>query len=139
MEYFIPYRQGGGTVVDWDFTNPIHCFNWFSTGKDGYAVTSTQGKRIKMHRMLLGFPKEVDHINGQRNDNRLKNLRSVSSRQNGQNKSIHRYGHLLGTVYESDRQKWKAQIRIGDKRKFIGRYDTQIEAHIAYVMYARGL
>jgi hypothetical protein len=37
-----------------------------------------------------------------------------------------------GTTYCPDRKKWKAQISIDGKTKFIGRFDTQKEAHAAY-------
>lgn len=36
-------------------------------------------------------------------------------------------------------EKWRAWTKAGGKRKTIGYYDTQIEAHLAYVMYMRGL
>lgn len=140
--FFIPYQNGGGTIVDSDFTNPIHCFSWYNNR--GYAQTTItlehrKQKQIKMHRLLLGFPKEVDHINGKRNDNRIKNLRSVTSSQNACNRNIHRKGKLIGTTLDKRRNKWISQTRINNKLKFIGYYDTEIEAHIAYTMYRRGL
>lgn len=137
-KYFIPYKNKGGTIVDWDFTNPIHCFTWTDDGK-GYsrARIGIEDKRVRMHRMLLGFPKEVDHINGIKNDNRIANLREVTPRQNQVNKEIHRNGHLPGTTHRGD--KWISQIWINNTNKYIGIYDTEIEAHIAYTMYMRGL
>ena len=145
MNYLIPFSKGLGVVVDWDFTNPIHCFNWHED-KDGYAITTPTfnykfRKTIKMHRMLTGFSdKQVDHINGIPNDNRNINLRIVTPLQNSQNHNRHRSGeHLVGTSYRPEMKKWRAWTKAGGKRVTIGYYDNQIEAHLAYKMYMRGL
>jgi hypothetical protein len=40
---------------------------------------------------------------------------------------------ICGTTYCKERKKWKSQISINGKTKFIGRFDTQKEAHDAYI------
>jgi hypothetical protein len=146
--YFIPYTNGGGTLVDWDFTNPIHCLNWYADGI-GYAHNIVYlgienkkqiRKTIKMHRFLLNFPKnEVDHINGIRNDNRLSNLKPVTRRQNHQNEKQHRNGKLVGAQFRKDRNKWITQFNLNGKLKQIGSFNTELEAHEAYMNYVGGL
>jgi len=136
-EYFIPYKNRNGCVVDWNFQSIIHCLSWHN-GKDGYVETDIQkdnGQRIKilMHRLLMGFPEEVDHINGIKNNNQKNNLRSVTHRQNNQNNKYHREGKLIGTCFENDRNKWKSCIQINGKNINLGRFDTEIEAHNAYM------
>jgi hypothetical protein len=134
-DYFIPYKNCGGVIVDWDFQSIIHCFNWYDNGT-GYARAHIPNeKQMLMHKMLTQFNKYTDHINGKRNDNRLSNLREVSRIENNRNKESHRNGKLVGTSYESDRNKWRATY----KNKTIGRYNTEIEAHIAFILYTRGV
>ena len=130
--FFIPYKNGNGTLVDFDFTNPIHCLNWYDDG-GGYARAYVyKNKTILLHRLLLNFPEEVDHINGKRNDNRMKNLRSVSRRNNQQNRDMHRDGKLPGCHFRKDIQRWQSQIWINGKNKHLGFYDTEQEAHERY-------
>jgi hypothetical protein len=75
---------------------------------------------------------EIDHINGDRIDNRIENLRVVSHRQNNQNKGIHRKGHLVGAGFYKRYGKYRARIRINSKLIFLGYFKTEQEAHEAY-------
>jgi hypothetical protein len=34
--FFIPFKKGGGAIVDWDFQSIIHCLNWYKNG-NGYV------------------------------------------------------------------------------------------------------
>jgi N-acetylglucosamine-6-phosphate deacetylase len=137
--YFIPYKNGGGTVVDWDFQSVIHCVKWNDDGI-GYAQTTTpvpENKHVLMHRLLLNFPNEVDHINGKRNDNRDINLRSVTHRENGQNQYTHRNGRLVGTYFRKDRNKWQAKIEVNGEHIHIGTANTEMGAHLKYKKYIK--
>lgn len=140
-EYYIPFNKTGGVIVDYDFTNPIHCMNWHKNGK-GYiqSATNTGGKIIQIHRMLFGFPiKIIDHINRNKSDNRINNLRISTTRKNSLNKNSNR--RLFG-AFKNGKNKtnlWKSQIYINKKIIHIGVFKTEIEAHIAYTLYNRGL
>jgi hypothetical protein len=116
--YFIPFENKGGTIVDWDFTNPIHCLSWHDDGH-GYAKTWLyNGKRIFLHRFLLNFPPEVDHINRIKLDNTYNNLRSVNSRENQSNKSNHGL-FPVGVTYQKHRKYFRAAIYINKHNKSI--------------------
>lgn len=78
--------------------------------------------------------KEVDHINGDILDNRIKNLRVVSIRENQQNRKIHREENRLVGAHV-DNKWWRAQVTYKSKKKYLGRYDTEIEAHTAYLNF----
>jgi len=44
-----------------------------------------------------------------------------------------RDGKLVGCSYDKTRDKWFANIRINGKTKYLGRYDTEQEAHNVYL------
>jgi HNH endonuclease/AP2 domain len=97
--------------------------------KDGYVYLQLQ---IPMHRMLVDAPKgmEVDHINGDRLDNRKENLRVVYRWQNRQN-TVYRHpgtSQYRGVGWDKSRNKWIAGVQIAGKRYNFGRFDDELEA-----------
>lgn len=76
---------------------------------------------------------QIDHINGNRIDNRFENLRLVNQRVNTQNKKVHRQGKLVGCYFDKCEGRYKAQIQIGKKVIHLGYYATEEEAHNIYV------
>jgi len=80
------------------------------------------------------WPKgDIDHINGDRQDNRISNLRDVTRRENSQNLERHRQlgSHVLGASYYGGG--WYARKRINGELVYLGKYKTQEEAHAAYM------
>lgn len=84
----------------------------------------------------------VDHIHGmtsakKRLDNRRENLRIVTISQNAQNKSKQQNlsSKYYGVSYSTERQVWCASVIIADNKVYLGRYDTEHEAAIAYDCY----
>lgn len=100
------------------------------------------GKRRNylVHRLVaeafLPNPQEhVDHINRDKHDNRVENLQFVTGVQNvrlqGYRKKNRKY--LPGVKYKkTGRQRWEASIRVNKKDIYLGRFDSEIEAHEAY-------
>lgn len=68
---------------------------------------------------------DIDHINGCRNDNRICNLRDVPRSANCRNlaKNTRNTSGHSGVTWDSSRCKWKAQVNIGGKNRFLGRFD----------------
>src|SRR3990167_2235442 len=94
---------------------------------------------VFLHRFILNAPKglEVDHINGNGLDNRRKNIRLCTKKENMQNRriSINNTSGYKGVYYhKSDKRKkrWTVFIRTDDNRKFIGRFLTALDAAKAY-------
>jgi hypothetical protein len=111
---------------------------WVDTS--GYKRIQINGRKIQAHRLAfllmgesLSDNDHVDHINGDKLDNRWKNLRRTNNRENHSNREIHRQGKLVGASYDKTRNLWQAGIKVGYIRKHLGRFKTEQEAHEAYV------
>lgn len=112
----------------------------------GHLSTEFKGKAIFIHRLawLLSFGclpegKEIDHINGVRDDNRLCNLRAVTRRENCQNRVERRNGKLVGAFFRPENGKWCSKAKANNKAVYLGMFDTEIDAHLAYVGFLANL
>lgn len=77
----------------------------------------------------------MDHINGVRDDNRISNLREATGAENCRNRKKRRNTrYAKGVTVKYGR--FLARIWVRGKRICIGRYDTEEEAHAAYVASA---
>lgn len=104
-------------------------FKWHKN-KGGYAVRyRNHNKIVYMHRLLTDCPKlkVVDHINGDKLDNRRSNLRVCTTRENIRNRQTvkSKSGHL-GVYWAPDTKNWYAQIGLDGKSTGLGHY-TDIE------------
>jgi hypothetical protein len=95
--------------------------------------------RVAWFYMTGSWPhEETDHINRVRSDDRFANLREATRSQNGANCRGRREG-LKGAYFHRTKKKWKAQIGICGKHFHIGYFDTEREAHEAFVNASRKL
>lgn len=99
---------------------------------DGYLVFTFRGFKHKVHRVVWmihngeipdGY--EIDHINHDKLDNRIENLRCVPKIDNGRNQSKHRHNTsgFTGVGWMSNCKKWRAEIRINNKTIYLGSFD----------------
>lgn len=102
----------------------------------GYFKAALHGKEVWLHRHILHVDgnKVVDHINGDRSDNRKQNLRIVTQRQNTWNAGISKSNTTgyKGVYFDSGRKRYSAKIGVSGTYHFLGRYQTVEEAAIAY-------
>lgn len=107
---------------------------------NGYVRVNIAGCRVLAHRLAWafhndGFPSaQIDHINGDRADNRISNLRVVTNGQNGQNRrkfSKNRSG--LAGVTQRTRNSFQAVICVDGKSAYLGSFKTAQDAHAAYM------
>lgn len=94
-----------------------------------------------MHTIVMGT-RGVDHVNGNGLDNRRENLRSASPAQNAANVLKRRgnpspYKGVYARRRARDRVSWVAQIRIGGRLRYLGRFDDAAAAAHAYDFAAR--
>ncbi len=97
----------------------------------GYMVAVVDRKMYRVHHLVWmyhhgHFVPELDHINRQRDDNRIENLRSCTHSQNLGNARarVHKY---KGVTFCKATQKWRAQLN-----GHLGRFDTMEQAALAY-------
>ncbi|NLI12502.1 MAG: hypothetical protein GX425_07745 [Peptococcaceae bacterium] len=76
----------------------------------------------------------VDHIDGNGLNNQKYNLRHVTTRQNGQNLHIKKSSRFPGVYWHSTSKKWASMIKIGDTKKFLGNFDSELAAFNAYYL-----
>jgi hypothetical protein len=109
----------------------------------GYVQISFEGGRYSGHRLAWLYvtgrwpSKELDHINRNRADNRLANLREASGKQNHANMGCHRDSKsgVRGVIF--NRGRWQANMRIDGRYKYLGSFLTKEEARDAYNAKAR--
>ena len=77
----------------------------------------------------------IDHINGDRTDNRIKNLRKATIKENAQNiaKQNRKTGSRYKGVARRTNGKWMAYIEEDGKRDYLGTFATEAEAAMARV------
>lgn len=111
-----------------------------SAGTAGYLILTIDGTKINMHRaaffyMTGRWPKaDVDHIDGDRQNNRWPNLRGLTRSQNNENavkanrnnKSGFRGVHKTNGI-------WWASIQVNKRKVYLGTHPTPEAAHDAYM------
>ncbi|PAV94151.1 hypothetical protein CJD50_22200 [Hafnia paralvei] len=116
-----------------------------TTASNGYCRIKIDGRLYQAHRLAWVIinnstpPKEIDHINGNKLDNRPCNLRAATMIGNRQNTSIRRdnVSGFRGVSWNPIAKKWRARCNV-DKREFlIGNFDSKLEAKIAYENFAK--
>jgi len=108
--------------------------------RDGYLRTFIKGRHFQAHRVAWAISygywpaEQIDHIDGDRANNRLANLREATPSQNSQNIGFvaRNTSGFHGVGWHAQAKKWQAQIRCGGKNKYLGLFD---EPHEAYAVY----
>lgn len=114
----------------------------------GYFRVKLFGKTIKkqvgVHQLVAvaflghtidGYNKIVDHINGDIADNRVENLQVITPLENherGKSPRKSKYRGVYHVPNANSPRKWRAEIYVNGKRKNLGSFETELEAHEAY-------
>jgi len=108
----------------------------------GYIYMKVDRRGYMAHRLVFlhvtgRWPRgQIDHINGDRADNRFDNLREATQSENSQNQRTAKRSNLssglLGVTWAPKLKKWVAQIMIEGDQNRLGSFDTPELAHAAY-------
>lgn len=74
----------------------------------------------------------IDHINNIKTDNRLENLQIVTQRYNISKIEGNFTSKYKGVCWDKSSKKWKSAIRIGNVVKYLGLFNCELKASIAY-------
>lgn len=96
---------------------------------DGCLHVSIKGKSYLLHRVIFmmkhGYlPEQIDHIDGNRSNNQIENLRPATHSQNSQNAKT-RVDSLNGNkniTYNKKHNKWRVRVQANNKRLYIGSF-----------------
>ena len=146
MQY-LDLGNGQKAIVDDEDYAIVNQWNWYLGA--GYVVRNTPmvngGKRghFWLHRLIMKCPrnKRVDHVNSNTLDNRKANLRICTSQQNSFNQKVQnriKTSRYKG-VYRRSKGEWTAwvaQIHYKRKHYYIGAFQTEHLAALAYDLWA---
>lgn len=136
------------------FTCRVKRGNWHVGQTVGCLDTKDKYPRIRLdyvlhlsHRLAWLYvygewPKQLDHIDGDRTNSRIANLRDVSQTWNAQNLHGPRVDNStgrLGVTFCKDTKKWRAKIQANGASIEVGRFSSLDEASNAYLEAKRRL
>lgn len=144
----IDLTQGKQAIVDDEDYGFLMQWAWQYDG--GYARRSVylgkvRGKykrfNLKMHRVVNKTPDglETDHINGNKLDNRKKNLRSCTRSQNMSSRGQWGKSLFKGVRKLPNCNRWIVRIQVKGKRQYLGTFRSALEAAKAYNVAAKDL
>ena len=110
-----------------------------------YVMVKIGGKAVQAHRIIwemhngpVPVGREIDHINGNRADNRIENLRLATGSKNKMNTTLRKdnTSGLKGVRRDRRSGRWSATIKADKKTIHLGSFGSPEEAHTAYVAAA---
>lgn len=116
-------------VDDADF-KVVSIYKWHEN-KQGYLSANINNRCVYIHRFIMNSPKGlvIDHINGNRLDNRRENLRACTVRENVINSRLSKNNTsgFTGISYRKDRKMYRSYIFVNRRQIFLG-YHTDLES-----------
>lgn len=131
-DYVIGYdSKGRKFYFDLEDYELVSKYKWY-VHTNGYVRASIYDKNTKeitqilLHRLVMNADKDViiDHISGERNDNRKRNLRNADYSTNMMNSGISKNNTsgVRGVNYDKDTGQWRVRIQVNNKRISLGSF-----------------
>ncbi len=117
--------------IDLEDVNKVKDRKWY-LDTHGYIESGTGGKRVRLHRFIMGVTDKnihIDHINHDVKDNRKQNLRLCTNQENSRNKSIARSNTgYIGVSYVKRDNVYQASIKVNYKKINLGQSKNMLDA-----------
>lgn len=104
---------------------------------NGYKKVRINGKMYGNHRIIFAmhngyFPKQIDHIDRNKNNNKIKNLRDATYAQNQWNttKNSRNTSGYKNVLWRKDKKKWTCRFKVNGKHIMRGSFNTAKEANL---------
>lgn len=128
-------KRAGMTIIDDEDYNRLVGYGWIH-GALGYAIYAIGGRKnrrmLYLHREVMQAKggQEIDHVNGDKLDNRKINLRFVNSSQNKMNRKLqsNNISGFRGVYWHAKAGKWAIEIQHNKKKHYLGLHDTKDQA-----------
>lgn len=140
----VELSRGFVALIDDEDAELVGRYKWWAHGRDRWVYACAwhrygprwQDRRmIQMHRLIMGVwdGRKVDHRNHDTLDNRRDNLR-LGTNANNQANRISAVGtsRFKGVSWNTQKQKWRATIYREGRTIFLGYFDSEEEAALAY-------
>ncbi len=129
----IQLSQAKQAIVDDEDFEKVNQYRWY-LNSNGYARRTHP--KTYMHQFILDIQKgkTVDHINGEKLDNRRENLRICTALQNSYNHSVNKNNTsgFKGVGWHNQMKKWRAYIDFNNHNRHLGLFNNKIDAALAY-------
>ena len=116
-----------------------------SKNTKGYFIVSLckngKTKSFQIHQLVAihflnhipnGLSSVINHIDFNKNNNNVSNLEIVTNRENSNRKHLKSTSQYTGVSWDKNKNKWQSQIKKDGKTIFLGRYNNELDASIAY-------
>ena len=138
--------KGKFALVDKEDYERVNKHKWFAVKNRNYwyairTIYYPDGSRYRqlMHRFIMGFINKgegqpIDHRNRKGLDNRKANLRLIKGAENQQNMRKHKQHSSVykGVSWSKNAHKWISQVTYKKKNYYLGYFDNEIKAAVAY-------
>jgi len=132
----IPLTKGFSATIDAADEALVSSYKWRvkQNGRTNYAISDTGGKRVWMHRIILGVSELVDHRDNDGLNNQRSNLRVISNTNNIRRKRPNLRGssRFKGVSWYHRTKKWQSSIKVDGRSIALGHYVDEVVAAQAY-------
>jgi hypothetical protein len=113
-----------------------------SKNKAGYYLVHIKQKKYYVHLLVaefflnhkpLRYKNSINHIDFNKSNNTLENLEILTHRENSSYKNYKMTSNFVGVSFNKEHKKWVSKIVLNKKRIFLGYFDNENEAHLAYI------